>query len=186
MNVYDFDGTIYDGDCSVDFFLYALKSKPLLLRYLPRQIKGFILYRLKKINKTELKEFFFSFLNGVDAENLIQEFWNQNYQKIYSWYILQQRADDIIISASPDFLLRPICQRLKIKYFIASKVDSASGKFDGKNCKGKEKVQRLKEEYNITHIDKFYTDSESDLPLAEIADKSFIIKNGIVTEWQIF
>lgn len=37
MNVYDFDGTIYDGDSSVDFFLYALKRMPSLIRYAPRQ-----------------------------------------------------------------------------------------------------------------------------------------------------
>ncbi len=78
MNVYDFDGTIYDGDSSVDFFLYALKQKPPLLRYVPRQVWGFILYGLKHINKTELKEYFFSFLSGIDVAILTEDFWNQN------------------------------------------------------------------------------------------------------------
>ena len=27
IDVYDFDGTIYDGDSSIDFFLYAIKKK---------------------------------------------------------------------------------------------------------------------------------------------------------------
>ena len=26
MNIYDFDGTIYDGDSSIDFFKYSLKK----------------------------------------------------------------------------------------------------------------------------------------------------------------
>ena len=36
MNVYDFDGTIYDGDSSVDFWLYSIRKKPsVFLKCLP-------------------------------------------------------------------------------------------------------------------------------------------------------
>lgn len=47
MNVYDFDGTIYNGDSTIDFFLYALKRNPSVLRYLPKQVWGFVLYGIK-------------------------------------------------------------------------------------------------------------------------------------------
>ena len=57
MNVYDFDGTIYDGDSTVDFFLFVLKKKPSLLLNVPRQAFGFVLYGLKQIEKTQLKEY---------------------------------------------------------------------------------------------------------------------------------
>ena len=184
MNVYDFDGTIYDGDSSVDFFLYALKQKPSLLRYIPRQAWGFLLYGLKRISKTELKEYFFSFLSGMDAERLAEDFWNQNQHKIYEWYLDQQQPDDIIISASPEFLLKPICQRLGVQHLIASTVDVQSGKFSGENCRGEEKVQRLAKEYNITQIDNFYSDSHSDLPLAQIANNAFLIVNGNARKWE--
>ena len=76
MNVYDFDGTIYNGDSTVDFYLFALKRKPSLIRYLPKQLWGFVLYGLKRINKTQLKEYFFSFLPAIDAETLVEAFWN--------------------------------------------------------------------------------------------------------------
>ena len=180
MNVYDFDGTIYDGDSSVDFFLYALKQKLPLLRYVPRQVWGFILYGLKHINKTELKEYFFSFLSGIDVAILTEDFWNQNQYRIYKWYLEQQQPDDIIISASPEFLLKPICQRLGIHHLIASEVDPETGMFTGENCRGQEKVQRLESEYNVNHIDTFYSDSLSDRPLAEIADKAFLVDKGVV------
>ena len=184
MNVYDFDGTIYDGDSSVDFFLYALKQKPFLICYAPRQAFGFLLYGLKRISKTELKECFFSFLSGIDAEKLAEDFWKQNHRKIYKWYLDQQRPDDIIISASPEFLLKPICQRLGIHHLIASKVDAQSGKFSGENCYGSEKVCRLEDEYRVTQIDNFYSDSHSDLPLAQIANRAFLVKNGEASEWK--
>ena len=184
MNVYDFDGTIYDGDSSVDFFLYALKRKPSLLRYAPRQAWGFLLYGLKRISKTKLKEYFFSFLSGIDAKKLTEDFWDQNHRKIYKWYLDQQQPDDIIISASPEFLLQPICNRLGIHHLIASKVDPETGMFAGENCRGQEKVRRLESEYNVNHIDSFYSDSLSDRPLAGIADKAFLVDKGIVREWK--
>ena len=184
MNVYDFDGTIYDGDSSVDFFLYALKRKPSLLFYILRQAWGFLLYGMKRISKTELKEYFFSFLSGLDAEKLAEDFWDQNHRKIYKWYLDQQHPDDIIISASPEFLLQPICSRLEIRHLIASKVDPETGMFAGENCRGQEKVRRLEVEYRITHIDSFYSDSQSDLPLAQIADKAFLVVNGDLRKWE--
>lgn len=183
MNVYDFDGTIYNGDSTVDFFLFALKRKPTLLLNVPRQAVGFLLYGLKQIDKTQLKEYFFSFLSGIDTDELLDPFWEQHQNKLFSWYQAEQQDDDIVISASPEFLLKPICQKLGIKHLIASRVDPKSGKFLGKNCRGEEKVKRLAAEYNVIHIDKFYSDSESDLPLARIADQAFFVKNGTLTQW---
>lgn len=184
MKVYDFDGTIYDGDSTVDFFLYALKRKPALACYIPKQAWGCLLYGLKRISKTELKEYFFSFLSGMDAQKLTESFWNKNHHKVYKWYLDQKQPDDIIISASPEFLLKPICQRLGICHLIASRVDTQSGKFSGENCKGEEKVRRLATEYQVTHIDSFYSDSRSDLPLAKIADKAYLVKNGDLINWE--
>ena len=184
MNVYDFDGTIYDGDSTVDFYLYSLKRNPALLRYLPKQAWGFLLYFCKRIGKTQLKEYFFSFLCGIEVQSTVESFWEQNQKKIYTWYLNQQKQDDIIISASPVFLLKPICNRIGIKHLIASEVDPKTGMFTGENCRGQEKVRRLTEEYNVTHIDCFYSDSRSDLPLAKIADAAFLVEKGVVKEWK--
>ena len=183
MNVYDFDGTIYGSDSSVDFFLFALKRRPSLVRFLPAMAAGFLRYGMKRIGKTQLKECFFGFLRGIDAESLAEEFWTHSSGKILGWYKARQQPDDVVISASPEFLLAPICRKLGIGRLIASRVDVRTGKFSGENCRGAEKVRRLAEEYNVTHIDEFYTDSESDLPLAQIADRAFLVKKGVPTEW---
>ena len=184
MNVYDFDGTIYDGDSTIDFFLFVLKRKPSIIRYIPRQAFGFILYGMKRITKKQLKERFFSFLVSIDANQMAVNFWEKNLHKVFKWYLDQQEKDDIVISASPEFLLRPICSKLGIHHLIASKVDVQSGKYEGENCRGEEKVHRLAREYLVTKIDKFYSDSHSDLPLAQIADQAFLIKKGIATPWE--
>lgn len=184
MNVYDFDKTIYAGDSTVDFFKYSLKKNPGIIKFMPGQISGVVKYAFKKIDKTQMKERFFCFLNEIDAENLVNEFWEINNIKIYKWYTDQMRKDDIIISASPEFLLKPICGKLGIENLIASKVDPGTGKFSGENCRGEEKVRRLKAEFDIDRIDEFYSDSVSDLPLAKIADKAFLIKNGTPEKWR--
>ena len=137
MNAYDFDGTVYRGDSSVDFLLFCWKKQPALLRYLPRQGAGFALYAARRIDKTALKERYFSFLEGTDAEGLAREFWDGREEKIYPWYLAQKRPDDVILSASPEFLLRPICERLGVERLIASWVDPATGRFDGPNCRGR-------------------------------------------------
>lgn len=77
MNVYDFDETIYNGDSTIDFYLYCLKSNIKLLKYLPKQIKSILLFKLKKIDRTEMKENFFCFLKDVDIEKSVESFWKQ-------------------------------------------------------------------------------------------------------------
>ena len=168
---------------NIYFYLFALKKNPGLIKFIPKQAFGFILALFKRIDKTKLKEYFFCFLSGIDTEKTVECFWEKNDNKIFKWYLEQKEADDIIASASPEFLLRPICERLGIKYLVASEVDTASGKFFKENCRGQEKVRRLKDELNVIHADKVYFDSESDIPLAMIADRAFVISNGEIKEW---
>ena len=50
MNIYDFDGTLYDGDSTFDFIVFSLKKHPALVRFLPVQGWAAALYVLKKID----------------------------------------------------------------------------------------------------------------------------------------
>ena len=61
LYLYDFDGTIYDGDSSVDFFKFCLKKDKKLIFHLIKIIPKLIQYKLKKITITELKSFVFSY-----------------------------------------------------------------------------------------------------------------------------
>ena len=38
MNIYDFDGTIYNGDSTIDFWLFTLKRHPSALLMIPYQL----------------------------------------------------------------------------------------------------------------------------------------------------
>ena len=186
MNIYDFDGTLYAGDSTVDFLKYSFKKHPALLRFLPAMgIAALKHYGFHCIDKTAMKETFYRLFTGFDAEAELEEFWDIQQKNISPWYPgKQQKEDDIIISASPEFLLQPICRRLGIRHLMASRVDSRTGKYTGKNCHGPDKVLRLREELGISHCDRFYSDALSDQPMAEIADSAYLVKkDGTIVDW---
>ena len=158
LNVYDFDKTIYDGDSSIDFYLFCLKRKKSIILLLPKQVFAMILYKLKIKDKEYFKSQFFSFVKKIDnIDKTVEVFWKQKIVKIKTWYKKQSKTSDVIISASPEFLLKPLEKKLKIKV-IASKVSKKTGTFLGKNCYGEEKVHRFNEEFNNKKITGFYSD----------------------------
>ena len=108
-------------------------------------------------------------------------FLGKNNNKIKEFYLKQKKDDDIIISASPEFLLKPICDELGVN-LIASNFDKKTGKLIGNNCYGDEKVCRLKE-LGIEQCDEFYSDSKSDEPMMKIAKKAFLVKKNVINNW---
>lgn len=53
---------------------------------------------------------------------------------------------------------------------------------ESKNCKGEEKVFKYKKLFN-DKINKFYSDSYSDTPLAKIAQKAYMVKGNKIYDW---
>ena len=187
MNVYDFDNTIYEGDSTIDFYLFCIKHHSLILFYFPQQVFYGCLYLINRIDKTKFKEHFYCFLQGLsDVDEDVISFWNSHESKIKFWYIKQMKEDDVIISASPDFLLIEICRRLGIKGLIASRVDKKNGTYNGQNCYGEEKVRRLISYSGDSEIECFYSDSKSDEPLARKAQKAYLVNGNVVSTWDLY
>ncbi len=186
MNVYDFDGTIYDGDSTVDFYFFCLRRKPGIIKKAPQQFKGLLFYAMRKITKKEYKEFFYSFLSALDDVDVeIDSFWRHKKRKIKGWYWRQKKREDVIISASPAFLIEPIGADLGVGLVIASDVNRHTGKCEGENCRGEEKVKRFQKAFPNAYIDEFYSDAITDLPLARLAQKSFLVKGETIQEWEM-
>lgn len=184
MNVYDFDGTIYDGDSSVDFTLFCLRRRPACLARVPRMAASVALYALGRIDKTRMKEGLFSYLARARANDaLLEEFWDSHERKVKGLYLERRRPDDLVVSASPEFLLRPVCARLGILPPVGSRVDRATGRFDGPNCRGAEKVRRLLEAYPGARVEEFFSDGASDAPLASLASRAWAVRGDDVLPW---
>lgn len=180
-NAYDFDHTIYRGDASLDFILYCLRHHPVGLIYLPFQAWIMFLYIIGKRDRREVKEAAFLFLkNLTDVDNDLQKFWNIHEHKIEDWFLDKKQPSDLIISASPEFLLKPILKRLELKQLVGTRMDKTNGKIAGKNCRAEEKVVRLKQYAPNFKIDSFYSDSLSDMPLLKLAKHPYVVKKGEV------
>ena len=182
-NVYDWDKTIFPVDSTVAFVRWCLRRHPGVIRALLGTLVLLPGYWLGKVSKTAIKERMYGFLRRVpDVNAELEAFWAQNFARVNPWYLAQQRPDDIIISASPEFLVRIPAQKLGVR-LLASRVDKHTGKTDGENCHGAEKVRRLHEAYPDVEIAEFYSDSRSDSPLAELAEHAYLVHGQTRTPW---
>lgn len=183
MNVFDFDNTIFEGDSTFRFVRFCMKLHPRALLYLPRTGFASLKYYAFRIGtKTQFKEKMYSFLKACSAEKDVEAFWKENLSGIKAFYKDIHRDDDLIISASPEFLLKPLEDLLNITV-IASRVSPADGKTTGENCYNAEKVRRFREMFPDGTIDDFYSDSYSDEPLALLAKRAYIVDGEAITPW---
>ncbi len=179
MNCYDFDQTIFFPDSSYLFVRYCLRRYPRgVLRALPGTLAVGALTLFGKRGTRELKQQVFSFLPELDdVDRIVEEFWAESFDAgIADWYLKQRRDDDLILSASPEFLLRPAAERLGVR-LIATRMDRHTGRIIGKNCHDFEKVTRFYREYRDGHVEAFYSDSLSDSPMARLADSAWLVKD---------
>ena len=179
MNVYDFDKTIYPVDSTAQFYLWCLRRYPGTWLTLPCTAWAFLLMGLRLRPKTRCKEIFYRFLRHVPPD-APERFWREHLQDVCPWYLDQRRKDDLVISASPEFLLLPAARALGFG-LMASPVDQATGRCLGENCHGAEKVRRFREKYGGAPVAGFWSDSRSDSPMAALADRAWLVtKDGIV------
>ena len=172
VNVYDFDKTILPYDSTEHFFAYCVRRWPRVIGPALCAVPLLPGMRLNWTTKTRVKEVFYRFLTRVpDIDAAVEDFWSTHYGDINPWYFEKMQPSDIISSASPDFLLRPVTNRLGVR-LIASRVDRHSGWTLGENNHDVEKVARFMREYPNTEVGEFYSDSLSDTPMAKLAQRA--------------
>lgn len=184
MNVYDWDNTIYQGDSTADFVGWLYVHRPLTLLSVFRTGICGLLYGLHLMDKLTFKQnLYHMFVFVKDMDSTADEFVTSHMDHVKPWYLEQKRADDMVISASPAFTIEHFCAELGIVNVIASIVDPRTGKYTGLNCHGAEKVRRLKEQTSQVKMDAFYSDSLSDAPLAQMAEKAYLVKGNNRLAW---
>ena len=183
MNVYDFDNTIFEGDSTFRFVRFCMRRHRKALLYLPRIGIASMKYYLFRVGtKTQFKEKMYSFLRACDTVHDVEAFWTENLSRVKDFYREMHRDDDVIVSASPEFLLKPLEKALHITV-IASRVSPLDGKTTGLNCYHEEKVRRFHEVFPDGRIEAFCSDSYSDEPLALLAEKSYLVEGEAILPW---
>ena len=185
MNAFDFDNTIYDGESAIDLFWFCIREDKKMRRHIPLVIADLVLYKLglAGIDKVcrDIETVCQAIVRNRDRfEEKVAEFWEINGCKLKKQFLDMIQPDDIIITASPQFIIDGIRDKLNTRNVVSSVVNINNGKVEFL-CYRDNKVKRFNELYG-GRIDRFYTDSKNDLPLIAISDKAFLVKNNRIKQ----
>ena len=129
MRVFDFDGTIYDGESLFDLYLFSAKYNPKVLRYIAPVLRYAIKYKLGRATSDQMEYGVVKLCHGylselaesLEFEELVNAFWDQNMKRIKPWY--EPREDDAILTASFDITVGEACRRLGVQHLVSSTID---------------------------------------------------------------
>lgn len=185
IDVYDFDGTIYDGDSTFDYVKFCLRRHPAMLLSLPRVAWAGARLAAKRIGLTQFKSELFGAMTGhMNLEEEAALFWQSDttQKKLGAWFAQTPRDLPVVIaSASPEFELRHAADILGVGTLVGTRADGATGALIGKNCKGAEKIERIRQTLGDFTVRAMYTDdAKADGPLLAIAQEKYIVTHGSV------
>ena len=175
MNGYDFDDTILKGNSMCRFSLFCALRLPYLILFVPVLIVAFVLRALRILNKNRYLHMISLFVALVPhAEKFAVKFWDKNFKHIKRWYLDQRRDDDIVISASPQFLVGEACRRLGVRC-VATQLSPVSARLRGKHVYGDVKVEEYKRIFGDAPLETYYSDSLSDTPMFKLASRGYFV-----------
>jgi phosphatidylglycerophosphatase C len=185
---FDFDGTITTKDSLAEFIRFA-KGDIGFMTGVIAALPYIIGYKLGVTDRQEAKEKLLSvFFKGTPEEEFKELSLAFAMERIPSilrpgavsklqWH-LQQGHQVVIVSASPAHWLKPWCD-LNGFACISTELEvidqKISGKINGRNCHGEEKVRRIHEKYDLSSYGSIYAygDTSGDKPMLELAGNSF-------------
>lgn len=176
MNAYDFDDTIFHRNSYRAFYFYCLAHFPWLIIFVFYNLIFVVASWLHLCTKdVMLRECGRFVLLVPNRKKQIKRFWDKKIGRIAEWYKINRRNDDVVISASPRYIVAEACHRLNVKCY-ASNVDYRNGALvDGHFLYKHEKVNMWKEEFGDVVPENFYTDSRSDLPMLKLAKNGYYV-----------
>lgn len=181
IDIYDFDKTIVPFDSGSLFIGYCLLHYPWCAVILPVIAIGGILMMVRAISFTRFKRICFAFLPLIPKQRAVKGFWDRHEHQVHPWFANRARRC-VVISASPDFLLGEIQQRLGFEELICTRHNPVTGVIVGENCRDEEKVKRLYQLYDredIRVVDVYSDSIKHDRPIFSLANGTcYHIKNG--------
>lgn len=185
---FDFDGTITTHDTLAEFIKYSRGS---LNYYAGLMVNGFTMagYLAGIIANQPAKEKLLThFFKGME-ETIYREggraFCEEKLPPLIRPGALAEieklkaeHFEIVIVSASAEGWLQPWCDSFGLR-LIATKLvinkGRLTGKIDGKNCYGEEKVARIKQQYQLDQYETIYAygDTSGDKPMLELSTHAF-------------
>lgn len=209
LAIFDIDYTITKKETLMELFKFVIRNDKKNIRFIPRAIFCGVMYGIKVYDERKVKEKFLKFIDGIkekDLADLVKRFYDEKLKTIVYDDALKMMKklksegyDIYLISASPEFYINEFYSIKEVDKIIGTKFIFNDGvftrKMKGNNCKGKEKVNRLKEVIQNEQIEVdfkesyMFSDSLSDKPLFDLVGKPYLInykkKNEIeILRWK--
>jgi HAD superfamily hydrolase (TIGR01490 family) len=195
LAIFDVDYTMTKKETQIEFYKFMLRKDPKLIVHFPKVIASGLFYALKLIPLRKMKEHFISFIDGIKEEDMkkhVKQFYDERLSRLLYKdavdTIRKYKADGYriyLISASPEFYLTELYKIKEVDKIIGTRYicenEEHRGTMQGENCKGGEKVKRLKEELKKDNIEVdfknscMFSDSLSDLPLFDLVGNPYLI-----------
>lgn len=195
LAIFDVDYTITRRETLMEFFKFCVKEDKRNLRFLPRITFCGLMFVLGIYDERKTKETYLKFIHGIEEKDLAllaKKYYKERLSKIFYKDALDKMKElkskgykIYLISASPEFYLNEMYAIKEVDKIIGTRFSFESGKFarkmDGANCKGEEKVKRLrevlkKEGIEVDFKDSYmFSDSLSDKPLLDLVGNPYLI-----------
>jgi phosphatidylglycerophosphatase C len=186
LALFDFDGTITKNDSLLKFIRFAVGDINFICGLIILS-PTLIAFKIKLIPNFKAKQIMLSwFLKGLSENDFIRA--TNEYSLIHIDKILRPKAIErldwhknnghkvVVVSASLESWLKPWCDKNNLD-LIATQIlienNKVTGKLASNNCHGQEKVNRIKDKYDITSFDYIYAygDSSGDKEMLELANE---------------
>lgn len=185
---FDFDGTITNRDTMLALAEFKTGKAGFLFGMVQLSL-SLVALKLNLLSAQKAKQLFLrKFFGGMPAEefkNTCGQFAENILPSLIrkdAWEAIKKHRSNgdevVIVSASAENWIAHWCNKNDIP-FIATRLEiknnTVSGNIEGLNCNGKEKVSRIKENFNLADYETIYVygDSAGDKPMLGIATKPF-------------
>lgn len=185
--LFDLDGTLTYKDTFLEILKYFFGKKQYWVGLL--HLFPFLLfYKLRLIPNWKAKEkmltYFFKDIPLNQFQERCTEFAIKKLPLLFKEKAQSEldrfrgEARIVIVSASVENWINPWCEVNDVEC-IATRLEIRSGKLTGKikgwNCHGEEKVNRIREQIDLSQYDEIlaYGDSKGDLPMLGLATKPY-------------
>ncbi|MFN3806661.1 HAD-IB family hydrolase [Asticcacaulis sp.] len=183
VHAFDFDGTLTCKDSFTAFLAwqcgharlaFAFVRHPYMLAdYLRTRdrgsLKSHLLFHLMgPVSRGDLQARFTAFAEAT-GDRLFRP------DALHTWVEVGQRAERVIVTASPEMLVGEFGKKLGAERTIGTRLgfdadDRLTPHLDGLNCRGEEKMRRLREVYgDAMDLEAAYGDTAGDLEMLKAA-----------------
>jgi len=185
---FDFDGTVTTKDTLLEIIKYQKGDAAFWLGFLLCS-PVLVLYKLKIISNQAAKQVTLRWFFGKTPLGTFQQrcdaFEEERLPALLRSKALEEirrlkaaNADVVIVSASAANWIQQWCSRHQLQLIATTleiKNDRITGRIEGNNCHGQEKVRRIRAQYDLSQYDEIYCygDTNGDKPMLALATVSF-------------